>query len=193
MSLTRRLLKELELNDYAIDRIIAAHTETVDALRTERDAAVAAANALEQAASERDALREAAATHQQEAERLRTEYDAYRREVDAARTAVQRQAALHDALARAGANEQAIPLLEKAITTTDDDWDGAALRDEAAVLSPIREQYGAFFTQVQQLPTAPISPPLDGSALTFEDVRCMSAEEINRNWSQVCSALTQRS
>ena len=35
------------------------------------------------------------------------------------------------------------------------------------------------------------APPLDGSALTREDVRGMSAEEINRNWSQVRSALNQ--
>ena len=35
MSLTRKLLKDLELNDSAIERIIAAHVDTVDALRQE--------------------------------------------------------------------------------------------------------------------------------------------------------------
>ena len=40
MSLTRKLLKELELNEDAVERIIAAHVETVDALRQERDAAL---------------------------------------------------------------------------------------------------------------------------------------------------------
>ena len=34
MSLTRKLLKELELEENAIERIIAAHVETVEALVT---------------------------------------------------------------------------------------------------------------------------------------------------------------
>ena len=33
MSLTRKLLRELELNDDTIERIISAHVDTVDALR----------------------------------------------------------------------------------------------------------------------------------------------------------------
>ena len=45
MSLTRKLLKEMELTDDAIERIIAAHVDTVDALRQERDAALASSEA----------------------------------------------------------------------------------------------------------------------------------------------------
>lgn len=191
MSLTRRLLKELELNDDAIERIIAAHVATVDALRTERDEALAASAALEETAAERDALRQAAADHQQEAERLRTDFDRYRRQVDEERHATQRKQTLHDALTRAGANAHAIPLLAGAIQTTDTDWDGAALRDERAVLAPVISQYAALFGQETAVPTDRVSPPLEGGALTREDVRSMSAEEINRNWSTVCSALTQ--
>ena len=52
MSLTRRLLKELELNDETIERIIEAHAETVDALRAEANA------------------------RGQETDRIRAEYDA---------------------------------------------------------------------------------------------------------------------
>ncbi|MBQ7850197.1 MAG: hypothetical protein IJ343_10775 [Clostridia bacterium] len=189
MALTRRLLKELELNDETIGRIIAAHAETVDALRAELDAARTAAASNDGAAAERDALREAAANHQQEAERLRSEYEAYRQSVAAERTQQTRQAFLRAALSRAGANEQALSLLARAIETTDDDWDGDALRDERTVLSPIREQYAAFFSAPRPLPTDRVSPPLNGHILTREDVRRMSAEEINRNWSQVCSAL----
>ena len=134
MSLTRKLLKELELNEEAIERIIAAHADTVDALRTERDAALAAVSAREDAAAERDALRQAAANHLQEAERLRNEYDDYRRQVEGERTAARREAVLRSALSRAGANEQAIPLLAKAVVTAEEDWENDALRDEAAAI-----------------------------------------------------------
>lgn len=192
MSLTRKLLKELELNEEAIERIIAAHADTVDALRTERDAALAAVSAREDAAAERDALRQAAANHLQEAERLRNEYDDYRRQVEGERTAARREAVLRSALSRAGANEQAIPLLAKAVVTAEEDWENDALRDEAAALAAVRETYAAFFAQPQPLPTDSFSPPLEGGRLTCEEIRRMSAEEINRNWTQVQDALTQR-
>ena len=39
MSLTRSLLKELQISPDAAERIIAAHAESIDALRQERDAA----------------------------------------------------------------------------------------------------------------------------------------------------------
>ena len=42
MSLTRSLLKELQISPDAAERIIAAHAESIDALRQERDAALAA-------------------------------------------------------------------------------------------------------------------------------------------------------
>ncbi len=191
MSLTRRLLRELELNDEAIEQIIAAHAETVDALRSERDEARSAAAALEQTAAERDELREAAATHQQEAQRLQAEFDLYRRQVETERTAEGRANAIREALRSAGANELALPLLAQAVQTAESDWDGTALRENADVLSPVIQQYGAFFSQPIPIPTDRVSPPLDGSALSREDVRVMSAEEINRNWSQVRSALMQ--
>lgn len=189
MSLTRRLLKDMELNDEAIERIIAAHAATVDALREEQRAAVTAAQ--NESSAECEALRTAADEHRQEAERIRQEYDAFRRATEAAQTAQAREQALCAALRRSGANELAVPLLAKAVSTTEADWDGAALRDEHAALEGVLTQYSAFFAQPVPLPTDRISPPLDSSRLTREDVRCMSAEEINRNWSQVCSALHQ--
>ena len=167
MALTRKLLKELELNEATIERIIAAHVETVDALRTE------------------------AAAGQHETERLRSEFDAYRLEVENGRIAAQRQEALREALLRAGANEQALGLLAMAVQTRDDDWDGPKLRDETAALHPVRTQYAAFFSQPAPIPTETYAPPLDTSALTLEDVRRMTSGEINRNWSQICAALMQ--
>lgn len=165
MALTRRLLKELELNDETIERIIAAHAETVTALQAQAE------------------------SHQGEARRIQGELDAFRQQVEGERTGMLREQALQAALRRAGANEHAVPLLARTLETQEGDWDGANLRDEAAFLSPVRAQYAAFFSQPQPIPTDRISPPLDGGMLSLEDVRRMSAEEINRNWSQVCSAL----
>lgn len=46
MALTRRMLKAMGISDEQVDEIIAAHTETVDALKEQRDAYKADAEKL---------------------------------------------------------------------------------------------------------------------------------------------------
>lgn len=136
---------------------------------------------------------EAVGVHREAAERIRSEFDAYRQAAEAEHTNQQRQSVIREALVRAGANAQAIDLLAMAVTTAEDDWEGGALRDEAAALAPVRERYAAFFAAPVPLPTETVAPPLEGTTLTLADVRGMSADEINENWSLICAALAQRS
>ena len=133
------------------------------------------------------------AGHEAENKRIREEFDAYRRETDARQTRQQREAVIREALVRQGANEAAAPLLALAVSTREEDWEGASLRDPDAVLAPVRQQYAGFFSQSVPLGTDRITPPLEGSALTLDDVRRMSPGEINDNWSLICAALAQRS
>ena len=56
MSLTRSLLKELQISPDAAERIIAAHAESIDALRQERDAARGEAAQLESIRATRRAM-----------------------------------------------------------------------------------------------------------------------------------------
>ena len=69
MSLTRQLLKDLQLGDDAIEQVIAAHIETVNALKAERDAA----------AAELEALR---ATADQSTAEVQAAFDAYRAQIE---------------------------------------------------------------------------------------------------------------
>ena len=48
MSLTRKQLKDLQLDENTIEEIIAAHVSTIEGLRSERDAALAAAAGAEE-------------------------------------------------------------------------------------------------------------------------------------------------
>ena len=57
MSLTRKQLKDLQLDEATIEEIIAAHVSTIDGLRAERDAALAAAAQIDELTLERDELR----------------------------------------------------------------------------------------------------------------------------------------
>ena len=176
MSLTRKLLKELELNDSAIERIIAAHVETVDALRQERDAAQA----------QRDA-------QQGEPAAIQAEYTAYRGQVEEAQRFPARREALTQALTAQGANPQALPLLLDAIHLPEKAWQDNKLTDAAASLQPWRAKYSALFTVKNPVPVTKVRPPVQGGGLlTHADVKRMSASDINRNWSAVRNALNNR-
>ena len=183
MSLTRKLLRELNLEDGQIERIILAHMETVDAVRQERDA-------LHQ---ERDALRTQIAEltpHRDAAARIQADFDAYRAQVDADRLASARQASLRAALLDAGANPLTVDLLAAASPLPEDAFDGGTLRDPAAALAPLRDRYGALFAQPVALPTPRLAPPADVAApLSRDDVARMSEQEILANWGTVQAAL----
>ena len=177
MSLTRKLLKELELNEDAVERIIAAHVETVDALRQERDAALSQSEAqLAEAASAQEALA------------------AYRAHTEQQQQAAARRMALASALAEHGANPQATELLLDAITLPEESWDGAKLLDAAATMQSCRAKYPGLFASRSSIPITRVAPPLSGGgALTHADVKRMSVSDINRNWSAVQKALRENS
>ncbi len=182
MSLTRRLLKELELTDAAIERVIAAHTATVEALKQERDAALS--DAEESARKELDAAR-------QEAAATLAELTAYRAQVEAARMHEARRAALSEALEKHGVNPAALPLMLDAVSIPEEEWDGDALLHADAVVHALQEKYGPLFARRTPLPVQKVEPPVaSGGALTHQDVMRMSPEDINRNWSAVQTALT---
>ena len=176
MSLTRKLLKELELDNSAIERIIAAHAETVDALKQEASASAAQLSALQERAAAAQA-----------------EHDAYRSQVEAESRSAARRQALSAALTEAGANPQALPLLMDAVKLPEEAWQDNSLSNPAEALSPWRTKYAALFQVKTPLPVTIIQPPVhSGGLLTHADVKRMSAEDINRHWSAVKTAL-QRS
>ena len=89
MSLTRSLLKELQISPDAAERIIAAHAESIDALRQERDAArVEAAQlesiraALAEMTQARDEACQARDSAREELSALGGQFDSYRQQVE---------------------------------------------------------------------------------------------------------------
>ena len=186
MSLTRKLLKDLELSDAAIERVIAAHTTTVEALKQDRDLARARIDECEAAKQELADIRPQLEEARQSLSALQTEYNAYR----AQQEAQLRRNALSEALEKQGANPATIPLMLDTIALPDDAWNGDALIDPEEALLPFQQQYGTLFALRKPIPVTKVQPPVQGAgALTPADVMRMSADDINRNWSAVRSAL----
>ena len=191
MALTRKQLREMGLQEDVIGRIIAAHADTVAALKEERDGWKEAAGRAGQLELERDELlRQTAALQgaQEEAARAKEAFDAYRSAQEAAAQDSLRRKALHEALTARGAGSKALALLEQAA-------DMAALTGEDGTISGekeaerLAEAYPDFFAQPVRIPTGCVCPPVGGSApMTLEEVGRMSEEEINDNWDTVAVA-----
>ena len=203
--LTRELLSELELTDEAIERILSAHEADVDALTPGEGLESAARAYLEWIDSIRErfpnVLFETCSSGgmRMDYETLshfsivstsdQVKYRKYPAQVAADQHRDARRAALCSALEKMGANPNAIPLLVDSIQLPEDCWQGDALVD-AAILNNLQGKYAGLFARRTALPVTYVQPPVDiTGALTPMDVMRMSAEDINRNWSAVRTAL----
>ena len=195
MSLTRKQLKDLQLDEATIEEIIAAHVSTIDGLRAERDAALAAAAQIDELTRERDELRaqvEGLTASLQEQSEARAAFEEYLTQETEQRMREAKEAALRAALEEEGCNRCAVELILRQI-----DLDKAVLSDGSIVnaeelIAPLKEKYAPFFTKPARIPTPTVEPPLSSEgALDISDVSRMTVEEINRNWSAVRSALSK--
>ena len=190
MSLTRKLLKELELSDAAIERVIFAHTTTVEALKQERDQARARIDEAEAAQTELAQLRTQLEAAQADSHIAQAQLIAYRAQVEGDKHHDARRATLTEALVKHGANPATIPLMLDAIPLPEDAWDGDALADPDATLLAFQQKYSPLFAKRTAIPVTKVQPPVTGAgSLTPADVMRMSADDINRNWSAVKTAL----
>ena len=195
MALTRKFLKALGIEDDKIDEIVAAHGETVTALKAEIDEAKQGASGLDAITKERDRYKadlEALQKTSGDAAKVQAEYDAYKAKVEKDKTAVKKGAALDAVLKKAGVERESFRAqLKKGwdMDALDLDESGAA-KDEAALLSRIKADYPDFIGAVNTEGTKPLTPPPGGvKTYTREQLKGLSAEEINANWSAVQAAL----
>ena len=195
MALTRKFLKALGIEDDKIDEIVAAHGETVTALKAEIDEAKQGASGLDAITKERDRYKadlEALQKTSGDAAKVQAEYDAYKAQVEKDKTAAQKGAALDAVLKEAGVERESFRAqLKKG-------WDmdtveleeGGKVKDKAALISRIKADYPDFIGKASTEGTPPAAPPAGGSkTYTRDQLKGLSAEEINANWGAVQAAL----
>jgi hypothetical protein len=107
MALTRKFLAALGIDESKIESIIDAHTETVDALKGERDRYKADAEKLPEVQKELDKAK-AAAKDSGEYDRLKKEYEDYKAEVANKETLANKKAAFRKVAKDAGLTDTGI-------------------------------------------------------------------------------------
>ena len=173
MALTRKLLKSLGLEESHIDTIIDAHTETVDALKKERDTHKAEADKVAELTRQLNEANEKLSKAGDSA-KVQAEFDAYKAGVEKEKTAARKGDALNALLEKAGIARPAFrDLIRKGYDMDKLELleDGSA-KDADKMVEAIRSDYADFVGTVETKGTDPKFPPTGGggSKKTWDEI-----------------------
>ena len=166
MALTRKFLKAMGIDDEKIEQIIDAHTETVTALKEERDALKADAEALPGVKKELDAAKKAAEAskgdaYKEQYETLKAEYEKYKADVLAKAETDTKRRLYRELAKKAGISEKRIDAILKVTNLTDLklDKEGAALVDADKLEEAIKTEWPEFITTEAAKGASTPTPP----------------------------------
>ena len=159
MALTRRMLKAMGIEEEKIDQIIDAHSETVDALKSERDSLKEKAEQFDKAQLELDNLRKATKDGG-DYDKLKKEYEDFKQKVQERETKAAKQAALTKIAKDAGLSEAGIA---KAVKYTDLsgielDENGDA-KDAKNLIKSLREEWSEHIVKTETKGADTATPP----------------------------------
>lgn len=165
MALTRKFLAALGIEQEKIDEIIDAHTETVNALKEERDGYKKDAEALPGVQKELDELREAAeknpdGVYKQQYEDLKSEYDQYKADVEAKETKAKKTEAYRRLLKDCKVSEKRIDSILRVtdIDAVELDKDGN-VKDADEAKKKVAEEWADFVVTEEDQGAGTSTPP----------------------------------
>lgn len=178
MALTRRMLKAMGISDEQVDEIIAAHTETVDALKEQRDAYKADAEKLADVQKQLDkatADLEAAGkdAYKVKYEALKEEYEGYKTEQTQKESHAAKEKAYRDLLKQAGVSEKR---LESVLKVSDVDSveldEKGGIKGAGKLAESIKSEWADFITTTETRGASTSNPPANnnGGAMTKADI-----------------------
>ena len=196
MSLTRKMLKAMGIEEEKIDQIIEAHSETVDSLKADRDSYKEDAEKLKDVQKELDDLKAKGDDGWKEKhDRLKVEFDQYKNDVQEKETKAAKEAAYRAILKDANLSEKGI---EKALKYAE--WDKIELGEDGKLkgandhIKAVREEWAEYVTTTTTTGAKTSNPPANNHAknYTTADIKNMSAAEINANWDSIKASLNKK-
>ena len=173
MALTRSMLKAMGIEDEKSDQIIEAHTETVDALKNQRDEAKEQAAKVPGLEKEIETLKAAQPTDDWEAKykELLKEFEGYKTQVSE-EEAKREKAKLYRAMLReAGVDEKRIEPIMKVTDLADIVVEDGAIKDAETVQQSIADEWGGFIAKTSTQGASVEEPPSNvGAKMSREDI-----------------------
>lgn len=173
MALTRKFLSALGIEGDKIDQIIDAHTETVDALKKERDTYKADAEQLAAVTKERDELK-AGGDYKAKYEAEHKAFDEYKADVTAKETRAAKEKAVRAYLEGKNITGGNLDIAIRGMSAEIDsaELDGEKIKDTKALDDLIAGTYKGLVSTVQTNGTNTPTPPGNGGGgkLTRADI-----------------------
>ena len=173
MSLTRKMLKAMGIEEEKIDQIIEAHTETVDGFKDKLNDYKEKAEKYDGVKKELDELKEGGDDWQKKYEKEHSDFEAYKTDVTAKETKRTKEHAIRELLKSAGVSEKRLDAVLK-VTNLDDfelDKDGK-IKDADKHTETVKTEWADFIetTSTQGANTA--TPPTNngGTKMTKADI-----------------------
>ena len=196
MSLTRKMLKAMGIEEEKIDQIIEAHTDTVDGLKADVSKYKTDAEKLSDVQKELDDLKAKGDDGWKEKhDKLKDEFDQYKNDVQAKETKAAKEAAYRAILKDANLSEKGI---EKAVKYAE--WDKIELGSDGKLkgandhIKAVRDEWAEYVTTTTTTGAKTSTPPANNHAknYTTAEIKSMSAAEINANWDSIKASLNQK-
>lgn len=165
MSLTRKMLAAMDIPAEKIDEIITAHTETVNAIKEERDALKADAaklpeveKQLEAKKAELNAIK--SGDWEEKYNKLKSEYDGYKTDVETKAVTAKKTDAYRKLLKEAGVSEKRFESILKVTSLNDIKLDKDGNIEGADKLTEgIKSEWADFIVKEQPKGAATPKPP----------------------------------
>ena len=185
MSLTRRMLKAMGIEDEKIDEIITAHSETVDALKEQRDQYKSDAEKLPNVQKELGELKEAAGKNggsawevkynamKEEKERIEKDFNDFKTQAKAAETKAAKDKSYRAMLKEIGISEKRIDAVMKVTDLDAIDLDEhGSIKDADAVKATAMAEWSDFITSEATQGAVTTQPPKNtgGSRMSMADI-----------------------
>lgn len=167
MSLTRKMLKAMGIEEDKIEQIIEAHTETVSALKDERDSYKEDAEKLADVQKELNTAKEKIAKHgdgetvsKTEFDELKKEYEDYKKDITAKETRTAKVNAFRDLLKAAGVSDKRFDTVIKVsdIDGLELDKDGK-IKDAEKITENIKTEWADFIPTTTVVGANTANPP----------------------------------
>ena len=185
MSLTRKMLKAMGIEEEKIDQIIEAHSETVDSLKADRDIYKEDAEKLKDVQKELDDLKAKGDDGWKDKyEKLKGEHEQYKSDVLAKETRAAKEAAYRAILKDANLSEKGI---EKAIKYAE--WDKIELDEDGKLkgandhIKAVREEWAEYVTTTTTTGAKTSTPPANngtGTGKTKEEIMAIKDGAVRR-------------
>ena len=182
MSLTRKMLKAMGIEEEKIDQIIEAHSETVDSLKADRDSYKEDAEKLKDVQKELDELKAKGDDGWKEKhDKLKDEFDKYKTDVQAKETHAAKEAAYRSILKDANLSEKGI---EKAIKYAE--WDKIELDEDGKLkgandhIKAARDEWAEYVTTTTTTGAKTSTPPANNGGAKLTKAEIYARDEHGR-------------